>query len=103
MAKTAIIVINEVWFNTNEVNFFKIDYYQHYLNYRDDEEGGLCAVYVRNGIKSNLIKNRTEFNTIIIDIHGDKNNSKLTLITMYRPPRSNIFLEFLEFLEKILH
>lgn len=51
-----------------KVQFFQIENYQQFTNCRDDGQGGGCAVYVRNEITCNLIKNYDAFNTIALEI-----------------------------------
>lgn len=86
-----ILILNETWLYTNEVEFFKIEGYNNFFNCRDEGQGGGCAIFVRKELTCNIIKTYQQFNTIVLEIHSKDRHANITIITMYRPPRRDHF------------
>lgn len=92
-----VLILGEVWINSEEVPFFNIPNYEKIFNCRDENQGGGTAIYVRKNIKFKVLETSSTFNKIILEL--TMVNKKFKIMTMYRPPRAN-FDDFLCELER---
>lgn len=94
-----IVIINEIWIKSHETSFYNLRNYHSIYNCRDQQEGGGCAIFIKNGIEFNVLSTEENFNLIIIGITIDSQILKIG--TAYRPPLSNI-PEFCEYLQRYI-
>jgi len=102
-----VIGITETWMNASNVDSITIKGYNHELMYRSNKIGGGVSVFVKNNLnyirRTDLEINDEFVETVIIEV--DKNivnmNRKILIVTLYRPPNSDI-QSFIERIEQIL-
>lgn len=96
MVDIGVIILGETWLTSEETTYFSLPNFEAVFNCRDGKQGGGTAIYVRKNLKFRTIELNPNFNKIIIEVFMDK--QKIKIMTLYRPPSSNIN-EFLEELE----
>ena len=95
-----VIIISETWLNDELCIFYNLNGFQSFFSNRYDRRGGGIAVYVRNGIKCNLLSKCSDiFYGLWLEIIDFSFEFKKFYIgAYYRPPNSNKnkFLDNLE-------
>jgi hypothetical protein len=83
-SKLHIIVLSEIWINSNEISFYNIPGYNKFVNCNDTYRSGGVICFVDNQIQVNQV-NITPFLTAdVILLNLDIKSVKFNLICMYR-------------------
>ena len=93
--KCYILSFSESWLNDNNKNLYTIEGYDAFHNFRcDGPRGGGLSVYISNVFKSKVIHPCTislpTIDTLFIETV--KENCRLPIISIYRPPSANALL-----------
>ena len=102
--KFDILSFSESWLNDNNKNLYTIGGYEAFHNVRcDGRKGGGLSVYISNVFKSKVIHPCTiSLQTIeTLFIETVKENCKLLIISIYRPPNANAIL-FIDKLSELM-
>lgn len=91
-----VVILGEVWIDSGETNFFTIPNFEAVFNCRDGVQGGGTVIYVRKDLEFRTLELDPVFNKILIEVTLEK--QKIKIMTIYRPPSSNLnnFFEELE-------
>jgi len=97
-----ILVLSETWFKDS--NCGEIDGYRSFHACRVGKDGGGVSVFVRNGIKCNVIQKFVLVNNIVesVCVEISMGGKVVNVLGIYRPPSPNNIQQFIEILDDTL-
>ena len=89
-----VISFTETWLENNDLDDFMLKGYKFYRVSRTNKRGGGVAIYVKESIKHNQVKELSKSIDNVLDfvaVEIELNNAKkINVCTLYRPPNTDI-------------